>query len=155
MPRKSPLADKNLLEEAINNCDNQADVLRYLGLRAAGGNNQNLKKWAKIHSLNLPELDKQASMARAKSVQRTFTNEEVFVQNSAYSNRTHIKSRLRKLWTDWICSECGVGEVWNSKSLVLQLDHINGVHNDHRLENLRLLCPNCHSQTDTFCGKNK
>jgi hypothetical protein len=43
--------------------------------------------------------------------------------------------------------------IWNEKKLTLQLDHINGIRNDHRLENLRWLCPNCHSQTETFCGK--
>ena len=37
---------------------------------------------------------------------------------------------------------------------MLQLDHINGINTDHRLENLRLLCPNCHSQTPTYCGVN-
>ena len=42
---------------------------------------------------------------------------------------------------------------WNGKKLVFQLDHINGKRNDHRLENLRWLCPNCHSQTETYCGK--
>jgi hypothetical protein len=47
-----------------------------------------------------------------------------------------------------------IGPNWNNKGLVLQLDHINGVHNDNRVENLRILCPNCHSQTDTFCAKN-
>ena len=53
-----------------------------------------------------------------------------------------------------VCSICLI-ESWNNKPLVLQLDHINGISNDHRLSNLRLLCPNCHSQTDTYCGKNK
>ena len=48
---------------------------------------------------------------------------------------------------------CNKGE-WLGKPLVLQLDHINGVRDDHRLENLRFLCPNCHSQTDTYGGKN-
>lgn len=51
------------------------------------------------------------------------------------------------------CSECGISE-WNGKPLNIQLDHINGDCSDHRLENLRMLCPNCHSQTDTYCGKN-
>lgn len=54
---------------------------------------------------------------------------------------------------EYRCSICGNTGEWNSKKLVLQLDHINGIHNDNRIENLRLLCPNCHSQTDTFCGK--
>ncbi|MGB2240169.1 MAG: HNH endonuclease [Pseudomonadales bacterium] len=53
------------------------------------------------------------------------------------------------------CSSCGIGDEWNGKPITLQLDHINGVNNDHRLDNLRMLCPNCHSQTDTWCGRNK
>ena len=52
------------------------------------------------------------------------------------------------------CEECGVSE-WNGKALTIQLDHVNGNSKDHRLENLRMLCPNCHSQTATWCGKNK
>lgn len=52
------------------------------------------------------------------------------------------------------CAECGI-ESWNGKSLTLQLDHIDGNPHNHLLSNLRLLCPNCHSQTDTFCGRNK
>lgn len=51
------------------------------------------------------------------------------------------------------CSSCGIGPNWNDNILVLQLDHINGINNDNRLENLRILCPNCHSQTDTFTSK--
>jgi hypothetical protein len=52
------------------------------------------------------------------------------------------------------CSVCEINE-WNSKPISLHLDHINGISTDHRLENLRFICPNCHSQTDTYCGKNK
>lgn len=44
---------------------------------------------------------------------------------------------------------------WNGKPLILTLDHRNGISNDHRLENLRWLCPNCNSQTETFCGRRK
>jgi transposase-like protein len=52
------------------------------------------------------------------------------------------------------CQECGLGPVWNNKPLVLHIDHINGINNDHRLENLRYLCPNCHSQTETYAYRN-
>ena len=52
-----------------------------------------------------------------------------------------------------VCEECRVSE-WNGKKLMCELDHINGISNDHRLQNLRILCPNCHSQTDTFRAKN-
>ena len=53
------------------------------------------------------------------------------------------------------CNECGLGNKWNGKEITLHLDHINGDSNDHRIENLRILCPNCHSQTITYCGRNK
>ena len=52
------------------------------------------------------------------------------------------------------CASCGLGTSYNGKPLVLHLDHINGVATDHRIENLRFLCPNCHSQTETFGRKN-
>ena len=52
------------------------------------------------------------------------------------------------------CATCGLDPVWEQKPLTLVLDHINGVNDDYRLKNLRLLCPNCNSQTDTFCGRN-
>ena len=53
-----------------------------------------------------------------------------------------------------VCEECGIVD-WNGKELVMQLDHIDGVPHNHLLSNLRLLCPNCHAQTDTWCGKSK
>jgi HNH endonuclease len=52
-----------------------------------------------------------------------------------------------------VCDECGISE-WRGKRISIQIDHINGIPDDHRLENLRMLCPNCHSQTETFAAKN-
>lgn len=51
------------------------------------------------------------------------------------------------------CSECGQNPIWNNKKLTLQLDHIDGNSDNNSLENLRLLCPNCHTQTDTYGSK--
>lgn len=53
-----------------------------------------------------------------------------------------------------ICEVCGITE-WNGISINMQLDHIDGNSHNHSLENLRMICPNCHSQTETYCGKNK
>jgi hypothetical protein len=81
--------------------------------------------------------------------------EEHLCKNSTYS-RNRLKKRLIALGIlKNICALCGQLPVWNGKPLVLRLDHINGVNDDNRIENLRLLCPNCDSQTDTFCGRNR
>ena len=55
---------------------------------------------------------------------------------------------------DWKCEECGLEE-WNGKWIAIELDHIDGNSNNHTLENLRMLCPNCHSQTETFRFKRR
>ena len=74
---------------------------------------------------------------------------------SAHATRASVrKSILRKELIPYKCGICGIQE-WNGKKLSLHLDHINGINNDHRLENLRFLCPNCHSQTETYTGRNK
>lgn len=85
---------------------------------------------------------------------RSFPDEQVFVENSTYA-RHNIKRRIiQKKLLSYMCSECGLGDSWNGKSISLQLDHINGVNNDHRISNLRFLCPNCHTQQDTYAAKN-
>ena len=64
-----------------------------------------------------------------------------------------LKKRLiKENVLDYKCVSCSIFE-WNNKEISLQLDHIDGNNHNHKLENLRLLCPNCHSQTDTWCGK--
>ncbi len=68
--------------------------------------------------------------------------------------RTHVKLRLiRAGLLENRCDECGLTD-WRGRPLSIHIDHINGVRGDNRLENLRMLCPNCHSQTDTFGGRN-
>lgn len=70
--------------------------------------------------------------------------------------QTHkLKQRLLK--ENLIENRCGICNItdWMGRPIVCELDHINGNKHDHRLENLRMLCPNCHSQTETYCGKNK
>lgn len=84
---------------------------------------------------------------------RAMTVEELLASRNR--NRTHVKLRLLKaglLTTQ--CDTCGIGD-WRGEPLALELHHVNGDGNDNRLENLRILCPNCHSQTDTWGGRNR
>lgn len=81
---------------------------------------------------------------------------EVFCENSTFLSNFRLKIRfLEATGIPNECVFCGLGPVWNGAPLTLQLDHINGINTDHRLENLRLLCPNCHSQTPTYAGKRR
>jgi transposase/Zn finger protein HypA/HybF involved in hydrogenase expression len=76
--------------------------------------------------------------------------EAVFCKDSPYKNIEIIKEFLLKHSTTQGCERCGIAS-WLDKPITLQLDHISGDHRDHSLTNLRFLCPNCHSQTETFC----
>lgn len=84
---------------------------------------------------------------------KRYTNEEIFCVGSTYS-RHHLKRKLINEGQVPYRCECGLDGLWQGKLLSLQIDHINGVSNDNRLSNLRFICPNCHSQTDTYAGKN-
>lgn len=81
-------------------------------------------------------------------------DEEVFQEGSRFSTGVVKKRVLAKRLLPYRCI-CGLTSEWQGARLVLRLDHINGKRNDHRLENLRFLCPNCDSQTETYCGRNK
>jgi hypothetical protein len=79
---------------------------------------------------------------------------ELFVKNCKHNRHVVKRAIIRDKVIPYKC-ECGLVDNWNNKPLILQLDHINGINDDNRLKNLRFLCPNCHSQTETFCGSNR
>jgi 5-methylcytosine-specific restriction endonuclease McrA len=83
------------------------------------------------------------------------TNEDVFIENSSYARHLIKKRIIEHKLIEYKCKCCGLTDIWNNKKISLQLDHINGVNDDHRLQNLRFLCPNCHSQQDTYASKNR
>ena len=84
-----------------------------------------------------------------------FSLDDVLIENSNYRNNGRLKIRLFKIGLlECKCYECGIGSFWNGKPLSLHLDHKNGIYNDNRICNLRILFPNCHSQTETYSGRN-
>lgn len=93
------------------------------------------------------------SIARVAKA-HTRSDDEVFIENSPETKGPAIARRLVAKGWSYACALCGTSQ-WMGKPLVLHLDHINGVHNDNRYVNLRLLCPNCHSQTDTYCNRRR
>lgn len=82
-----------------------------------------------------------------------YTQEQIFCENSEADDKTVKRHFLNRKETVYKCGICGISE-WQDEPITLQLDHIDGVHRNNRLSNLRLLCPNCHSQTETYAGRN-
>ncbi len=79
---------------------------------------------------------------------------DLFIENCKHRRRIVKLTIIRDKLIPYKCCICSLSGIWQGKPITLQLDHINGINNDNRLTNLRFLCPNCHSQTDTFCGGN-
>lgn len=145
------------LSKIVKDNNSLSKVLKYFGLYNKGGNIKTLKRRLeedKIDYSHIP-LGQNSNLGR-KIPKKAFPLEQVMVENSTY-NRHNLKKRLiRNKLLENKCKICGLGPDWQNKELVMVLDHINGIPNDNRLENLRLLCPNCNSQQSTFCGrKNK
>lgn len=97
-----------------------------------------------------------AAVKRGDIIPRT---NKVKLEDVLSGKRFKSRSQLRKILIKfnlmkYECTICGNPGIWQDTELALDLDHINGINNDDRLENLRFLCPNCHRQTDTFAGKN-
>ena len=136
----------------IAQSNSYSDCLRSLGLTTRGGSSTDILK-RRIKELNCST----SHFGKLTNVSPNirYTLDEILVENSTYTSISSLKRRLLKEERiEYKCAICGISE-WLNKPLSLQLDHINGINNDHRIENLRFLCPNCHSQTDTYAGKNK
>ena len=83
-----------------------------------------------------------------------WNNDDVYCQDSQFKRAGLRKRVISDNILPYKCAICGNTGFWNNMPLNLQIDHINGISNDNRIENLRWLCPNCHAQTDTYGGKN-
>lgn len=138
----------------VKNANSYSDCLRAVGLSTSGGSSTDVLK-RRIAELNcdISHFGSKKSNRVANNIK--YTLDEILVENSTYANITRLKQRLVKEGKmEYKCTNCGIIE-WQGQILSLHLDHINGINNDHRIENLRFLCPNCHSLTDTYAGKNK
>lgn len=129
-----------------------AETLRTLELCATGGNWRTLRVWIDRWGIPTDHFDSRAAQRRGlQRPPRPLT--EIMVEGSTYS-RNHLKDRLyRAGLKERRCEVCGQDELWFGRPMGLILDHINGVRDDHRLENLRILCPNCAATLDTHCGR--
>lgn len=152
MVNKIDLLSDGEFIELIKNSASTSDVLRSLDYSVKGNS------WAyKIVSERMDKLNitfGKKLKINEKGVVSRIPLEKILTEDSEY-NRTKLKERLiQEGLKEYKCEICGISE-WLEKPISLQLHHINGIHNDNRINNLQLLCPNCHSQTENFGTKGK
>jgi len=144
------------LQILFNNSSNYCDILRHFNLNPYSGNHKTLKKRLEYDNIDLSIFNNnQKNMIKQKTINEALELKDIFKKNSSFNNSSLRRKIIKLSLLPYKCCECGCNGEWMGKKLSLQLDHINGINNDHRLNNLRFLCPNCHSQTKTYSGKNK
>ena len=148
--------NKSEMMDLLNSSNSINDALKKLKVNSNGsGAYKTFRNHCTRLKINLDEYKfKYDYNNKPKGVKRPI--EEILVENSNYQNIGRLKIRIvNEGLMDYECDECPIEDEWNGKALSLHLDHINGVNNDHRLENLRMICPNCDSQLSTYKSKNK
>ncbi len=138
------------LREVVARSRTMTEVLRHFGLRPAGGNHKLLRRWLETVGYLVRPLRRHTA-ARCGGSRSPL--EAVLVPGSTYQ-RGQLKQRLYDAGLKQrACELCGQGEEWRGRRMSLILDHINGVADDNRLENLQIVCPNCAATLDTHCGR--
>jgi 5-methylcytosine-specific restriction endonuclease McrA len=142
-------------KNAVASSTSMRQVLKKLGLKEAGGNYTTTKNRIKNLGLDTSHFNGQG-WNKGKSIGPRTPVEQLLVLDRKYPYQSYkLKNRLLQEGIKvHQCECCGITK-WNGQPAPLELDHINGINYDNRLENLRLLCPNCHAQTETYRGKNK
>jgi hypothetical protein len=140
--------------EAVRSSLTYSEALRKLGLRPVGGNHRLFRDHIdQIWQIPTDHFDPVAARLAGFRRQRRVPLEEVLVEASSYK-RAKLKERLyEEGFRERRCELCGQDEWWHGTRISLILDHINGVPDDNRLINLRIVCPNCAATLDTHCGR--
>jgi Zn finger protein HypA/HybF involved in hydrogenase expression len=141
---------KNAVEESYS----IAQALTKLGLSPRGGNYRVFKKFQKLYNIDTSHFTGQGHMKGKKNTFLAKPLSEILVKNCEYSSNKLRKRLISEGLKEHKCECCGLSE-WLGEPIPLELDHIDGDHYNNTIQNLKILCPNCHAKTPTYRGKNK
>ncbi|MEU7023462.1 HNH endonuclease [Streptomyces sp. NPDC046203] len=147
---------REVLEEAVAASTNMWDVLRRLGVDLVGGQHTHIGRRIKAFDIDTSHF---RVPSRRGETRRPATPEALLVKQSDAHPRRIPSERVARAMTrsgvEARCALCCTDPIWQGQPLPLEVDHVNGDWSDNRIENLRFLCPNCHSTTDSYRGRGK
>lgn len=133
------------------------NLCTHLGIRGVKGYYDKINKIIQRNHLNTDHFGtlKKKTITKGRNKYTAMSDEEFFVDNQKRSSQSLLKRLVENGYKEYKCenNECGITD-WHNKEIRLQVHHINGKHDDNRLENLEILCPNCHSQTKNYARHN-
>ena len=144
-------------DEFVNSVNSSLSVrsaLQKLNLKMTGGNYKSFYNKVKEYDLNISHFTGSGwnTGSNFKPFGKKYKLEDILVIDFNYSSHKLRNRLLKEGYKIHICEQCN-NTTWNDKQIPLELHHINGIHNDNRIENLQLLCANCHAQTTSYCRK--
>lgn len=145
---------RDVLAEAVAASTSVAGVLRFLGLNQAGGTHAHISRRIKHHGLDTSHFVRHRNGADRVRL----TPDRLLVRLERGSNRTKpplLKRALVEIGRPYLCEGCGCDGTWRGEPLGLEIDHVDGDFHNNERENLRFLCPNCHAQTENWCGRSR
>lgn len=139
---------KEKIESVIKNCDSFSDVLRALNIPIQGNNGVTLKKKILEYNIDFSHF----TFGNKNKKKKPYIKAELYLRKGSKIQSSRLKSKLLKEGLKQNkCEICGI-DTWMGKPIVCQLHHIDGDTTNNSIENLQMLCPNCHSQTENYCG---
>lgn len=148
---------KDVFENIVRESNSIAEVIRKIGLRVAGGNFNTISKYIQLYNIDTSHFSGQTWNKGMGLTDYAAINkfEDILKKGTSIKTCTLKERLIAEGLKEYKCERCGNCGVWMGEKMTLEMHHINGDHFDNRLENLQILCPNCHSITDSYRGKRR